>query len=269
MKLFLCLLVGRIGAGYHPARCHRRLAPHRRFQARAGRPTGLDRTRPEGIGGRRLPERQREVPSHPLPPAGYHRFSVRLRLAPSLQFRSFQSRRTGRRDTHRPPRRTWQLSAAIRELHALDRGVGPVTGTLKKVDHTSLPTLYLPSKNLVPNSERYIIGPVGAAEIRPAIPPSVAGSTWAPRPNWGFSTAPRATTRAGFQLSDLGDRSPTCWRNSRKYRCHGQKIRPSGCCNSWLRPTPTWRPACSAQIAYKADVTFRSTSPPQATTSAI
>ena len=49
--------------------------------------------------------------------------------------------------------------------------------TLKNVDTTALPVLpgYLPTENLVPNSERYITGPAGLARFLPGIPPSVAG----------------------------------------------------------------------------------------------
>jgi hypothetical protein len=52
-----------------------------------------------------------------------------------------------------------------------------VVSELRNVDTTTLPTLpgFLPSENLVPNSERYIVGPVGLAKFDPGIPPSVAG----------------------------------------------------------------------------------------------
>ena len=51
-----------------------------------------------------------------------------------------------------------------------------VVSELRNVDTTTLPTLpgFLPSENLVPNSERYIVGPVGLAKFDPGIPPSVA-----------------------------------------------------------------------------------------------
>lgn len=47
---------------------------------------------------------------------------------------------------------------------------------LRDVDPTPLPTLtgFLPSRDLVPNSERYIIGPTGLQQFVPGIPPSVA-----------------------------------------------------------------------------------------------
>jgi hypothetical protein len=51
-----------------------------------------------------------------------------------------------------------------------------LTSGLRNVDTTSLPTLpgFLPSDNLIPNSERYITGPVGLERFYPGIPPSVA-----------------------------------------------------------------------------------------------
>ena len=51
-----------------------------------------------------------------------------------------------------------------------------VLGGLAAVEPTSLPTLpsYFPADNLVPNSERYITGPVALHAFDPGIPPSVA-----------------------------------------------------------------------------------------------
>jgi hypothetical protein len=47
---------------------------------------------------------------------------------------------------------------------------------LPRVDHSSLPDLkdYLPSAGLVPNSERYILGPASLNRFEPRIPPSLA-----------------------------------------------------------------------------------------------
>jgi len=52
----------------------------------------------------------------------------------------------------------------------------PIVESLRNVDTTSLPTLpgYLPSRDLVPGSERYIIGPVSLGKFNPGIPPSAA-----------------------------------------------------------------------------------------------
>jgi hypothetical protein len=51
-----------------------------------------------------------------------------------------------------------------------------LTGSLRNLDVTVLPILpgYLPSGGLVPNSERYILGPAGLQRFAPGIPPSVA-----------------------------------------------------------------------------------------------
>jgi hypothetical protein len=45
---------------------------------------------------------------------------------------------------------------------------------LPKISHAALPTLpnYLPAKNLIPHSERYILGPVGLQAAAPGIPAS-------------------------------------------------------------------------------------------------
>jgi hypothetical protein len=50
-----------------------------------------------------------------------------------------------------------------------------ITGQLQKVDHTSLPTLHLPSANLVSNSERYVLGPAALQKFSPQIPAAAAG----------------------------------------------------------------------------------------------
>jgi hypothetical protein len=51
-----------------------------------------------------------------------------------------------------------------------------LTGALRNLDTSSLPTLpgFLPSQDLVPNSERYITGPASLQKFAPGIPPSVA-----------------------------------------------------------------------------------------------
>ena len=54
--------------------------------------------------------------------------------------------------------------------------LAPLLDGLRNVDATPLPTLpgHLPTQDLVPNSQRYVIGPVGLARFDPGIPPSVA-----------------------------------------------------------------------------------------------
>lgn len=52
----------------------------------------------------------------------------------------------------------------------------PILDSLRDVDATPLPTLpsFLPSQDLVPNSERYVTGPVALQKFDPPIPPSLA-----------------------------------------------------------------------------------------------
>ncbi len=54
--------------------------------------------------------------------------------------------------------------------------IGALYQSLPKLDQSPLPTLsgYLPETKLVPNSERYIMGPVALERFDPGIPPSTA-----------------------------------------------------------------------------------------------
>jgi hypothetical protein len=58
----------------------------------------------------------------------------------------------------------------------LEEDLAPVYLALKKVEQSSLPVIstYLPADGLIPNSERYILGPVSLERFDPKIPPSVA-----------------------------------------------------------------------------------------------
>jgi len=54
--------------------------------------------------------------------------------------------------------------------------LAPMWNTLPLLDQSPLPALtgYLPKENLVPNSQRFIIGPVSLARFKPLIPPATA-----------------------------------------------------------------------------------------------
>ncbi len=54
--------------------------------------------------------------------------------------------------------------------------LAPLLQSLPRVDQSSLPTLpgYLPSVNLIPNSERYVVGPASLEMFSKEIPPSLA-----------------------------------------------------------------------------------------------
>lgn len=67
-----------------------------------------------------------------------------------------------------------------------------LVGGLKQVDASPLPALmgYLPSENLIPNSERYIEGPAALAKFDPGIPPSAAAFHLSAEAQLGDFTAP-------------------------------------------------------------------------------
>ena len=68
-----------------------------------------------------------------------------------------------------------------------------VYGALKNVDNTALPVLtgYLPAENLIPQSQRYVIGPVGLERFFPAIPPSVAAFHFGAEAQTGVFHSPK------------------------------------------------------------------------------
>jgi hypothetical protein len=68
-----------------------------------------------------------------------------------------------------------------------------VTQALRNVDTTALPGLpgYLPSRDLVPNSERYIIGPAGLQKFTTGIPPSVAAFHFGAEAQLGVFHSPK------------------------------------------------------------------------------
>ena len=68
-----------------------------------------------------------------------------------------------------------------------------LTGALLNVDTTSLPALagYLPSQNLVPNSERYILGPAALQKFDPGISPSVAAFHFGTEAQLGVFHSPK------------------------------------------------------------------------------
>lgn len=75
----------------------------------------------------------------------------------------------------------------------LSEELAPLLDSLRNVDATPLPNLpgFLPSENLVPNSQRYIVGPVGLAKFDPGIPPSVAAFHLAAEAQTGIFHSPK------------------------------------------------------------------------------
>jgi len=62
------------------------------------------------------------------------------------------------------------------------KNLNSLVETLPKISHAALPTLrnYLPSKDLVAHSERYILGPAGLQAAAPQIPASAVNFEFAP-----------------------------------------------------------------------------------------
>ena len=78
--------------------------------------------------------------------------------------------------------------------------------TLPKMSHTALPTLrnYLPSKNLVAHSERYILGPAGLQSAAPQIPASAINFEFAPEGETArYRTASGEATLAIFSYPNM------------------------------------------------------------------
>jgi hypothetical protein len=74
------------------------------------------------------------------------------------------------------------------------KNLATLVETLPKISHAALPTLrnYLPSKDLVAHSERYILGPAGLQAAAPQIPASAVNFEFAPE-----GAAARYTTANG------------------------------------------------------------------------
>ena len=68
-----------------------------------------------------------------------------------------------------------------------------LNASLRNVDATVLPVLpgYLPSDGLVPNSERYILGPVSLQKFAPGVPPSVAAFHFGAEAQMGVFHSPK------------------------------------------------------------------------------
>jgi len=71
-----------------------------------------------------------------------------------------------------------------------------VAASLKQVDGTSLPTLpqHLPDHGLVPNSDRYILGPVSLQKFAPGVAPSVAAFHQGAEAAFGLFHSPKGDT---------------------------------------------------------------------------
>jgi hypothetical protein len=86
------------------------------------------------------------------------------------------------------------------------KNLASLVETLPKISHAALPTLrnYLPSKDLVARSERYILGPAGLHAAAPQIPASVVNFEFAPEGEAArYRTAHGEATLAIFSYPNM------------------------------------------------------------------
>ncbi len=86
------------------------------------------------------------------------------------------------------------------------KNLASLVETLPKISHAALPTLrnYLPSKDLVAHSERYILGPAGLQAAAPQIPASAVDFEFAPEGEAArYRTAHGEATLAIFSYPNM------------------------------------------------------------------
>jgi hypothetical protein len=86
------------------------------------------------------------------------------------------------------------------------KNLASLVETLPKISHAALPTLrnYLPSKDLVAHSERYILGPAGLEAAAPQIPASAVNFEFAPEGEAArYRTAHGEATLAVFSYPNM------------------------------------------------------------------
>ena len=71
--------------------------------------------------------------------------------------------------------------------------LNPFYAQLARLENSPLPALtsFLPAEGLVPNSERYVLGPVSLQRFEPAIPPSVGGFRMGAEAQFGKYQTPK------------------------------------------------------------------------------
>jgi len=86
------------------------------------------------------------------------------------------------------------------------KNLASLAAALPKMSHAALPVLrnYLPSKNLVAHSERYILGPLGLQAAAPQIPASAVNFEFAPEGDLArYRTAKGEATLAIFSYPNM------------------------------------------------------------------
>jgi hypothetical protein len=133
-----------------------------------------------------------------------------------------------------------------------------LTGSLRNVDITVLPVLpgYLPSNGLVPNSERYILGPVSLQNFAPGIPPSVAAFHFGAEAQMGVFHSPKGD--APMLIFKYPTPQIAMQRITEFQKLNGAVAKRSGPLVALILapPDPEYAENLLAQVRYQAEVTL-------------
>ena len=133
-----------------------------------------------------------------------------------------------------------------------------LTGSLRNVDVTVLPTLpgYLPSEGLVPNSERYILGPVSLQKFAPGIPPSVAAFHLGAEAQLGVFHNPKGDTQ--MVIFNYPTPQMAMQRITEFQKLPGAMAKRSGPLVAVVLapPDPDYAEKLLSQVRYQAEVTL-------------
>jgi hypothetical protein len=134
-----------------------------------------------------------------------------------------------------------------------------LAGSLAHVDGTPFPTLpgYLPEQDLVPNSERYIVGPIGLAQFDNLIPPSVAAFRYSAEAMLGVYHSPKGD----ITLAVFNYPTPQIARDrlTNFENIPGAMAKRSGplVAVAVKPPDPDMAERLLAQVQYRADITMQ------------
>jgi hypothetical protein len=148
----------------------------------------------------------------------------------------------------------FQITGAVPGQDSLDQ----ILATLPKLDRAPLPALIavLPQTGLIPNSERYVVGPVSLDRFEPRIPPSVAAFHLGAEAQTGrYRTAQGDMTLAVFNYP-----TPNMARDreSELQKIPGAVVKRSGPLVAVIIAPPNADAAerVLAQVRYQADLTL-------------
>jgi hypothetical protein len=133
----------------------------------------------------------------------------------------------------------------------------PIVASLRNVDTTALPTLpgYLPSRDLVPGSERYITGPASLRKFDPGIPPSVAAFHLGAEAQLGVFHSPRGDLV--LTIFNYPTHQIAMQQAASLGKIPGADVKRSGPLVAVILspPDPDAAEGLLAQVRYRADVT--------------